>query len=75
MYNEETNARNFLSNSIKSYMQTIFHDSDVDTQEKMIAGVMAFMQVNYYKEPYLPFNFEIIEDIEKEKKKWWQFWK
>lgn len=65
-------SRKQLKIALRNYMKVALHDDDDEWCEKMFAGVLAFIFVNYYKEPYLPHNFEIIEE---KQKKWYEFWK
>lgn len=69
---ERINARNHLVEAVLEYCRVFFHDDDKDYNEKFVAGVMAFLHVNYYGEMYRPVVG--VEDVTEEKR-WWQFWK
>lgn len=69
--NQAELVRNQLAEAIQNYCGTVFDDNDTFYNERLVAGVQAFLQVNYYKEMYLPLiGIETVEN-----KKWWQFWK
>ena len=63
-------SRQDLINAIKYYLSSIYKESDEEYMEKMIAGVLAFIAVNYFQEPYYP-----VIGVEEVKKHWWEFWK
>lgn len=63
-------ARNELSLAIHEYCKVVLKDNDYYYNERLIAGVQAFLQVNYYREMYMP-----VVGVEIADKKWWEFWK
>lgn len=63
-------ARNELSLAIHEYCKVFLKDNDYYYNERLIAGVQAFLQVNYYREMYMP-----VVGVEIADKKWWEFWK
>jgi len=70
---ERLNARNHLTESVLEYCRVFFNDDDKDYNERFVAGVMAFLHTNYYREPYMPVVG--LKDVEEAKKRWWEFWK
>lgn len=69
---EKLNARNHLIESVREYVRVFFEEGDPAYVEKYVAGVMAFLHVNYWKEPYMPVD---AYPVEEESKPWYQFWK
>lgn len=63
-------ARNELATGIQKYCRTILKDDDHFYNERLVAGVQSFLQVNYYREMYMP-----VVGVEIADKKWWEFWK
>lgn len=63
-------ARNELSLAIHEYCNVILQDNDFYYNERLVAGVQAFLQVNYFREMYMP-----VVGVEIADKRWWEFWK
>lgn len=68
---ERLNARNQLTQAVLEYIRVFFNDDDKEYSERLVAGAMAFLQVNYYKDIYYPVIG--VEEV-KIKKHWWEFW-
>lgn len=64
-------ARDRLSESVHNYCNVVFKDDDFSYNERLVAGVQAFIQINYYKESYFP----VVGVEQYEEKKWYEFWK
>ena len=66
-------TRENLATSLSMYLEDVYGVRDREEQERIISGVLAFIVVNIYKEPFYPVIG--VEDYEEEQKKWSQFWK
>jgi hypothetical protein len=65
-------SRNNLGVALENYLRSLqWYDTEEDF-ERLFAGVLAFIWVNLYKEPYHPIYFD---QIEEKPRKWWQFWR
>jgi len=66
--------RNGLAVALREYLKSanLYHLNDEEEFERLFAGVLAFIWVNLYKEPYQPIYFD---QIEENPRKWWQFWR
>lgn len=69
---KKQNTRNNLARAIHEYCSVFFDETDEQYNERLIAGVMAFLQANHYRECYM-FVSGVDEVIQE--KKLWQFWK
>jgi hypothetical protein len=52
----ENNIKQNLEDAVKKYMDRFMNTYNVEDQERMIAGIYAFMWTEWHKEPYLPVN-------------------
>lgn len=67
---EPTEPRERLRQAVNNYMATVLGNYDEDTNERIYAGVLAFIHTLWFGEPYPFMMYGAIEE-----KKWWQFWK
>jgi len=63
--------RKILYGDLKEYVFEKYRIQDEDEIEKIFSGVLAFIAVQIYHEPY---EVLMIKNTT-ETKKWWQFWK
>ncbi len=64
--------RENLISCISDYLEHYYSVREDDAKEKIIAGVLAFIAIQEFGEPYVPLIG--VEHYE-EPKKWWEFWK
>lgn len=68
---DEENPRDSLYFALRRYLK-VNPSMDDEEIERIFAGVLAFIWVNLWGDPYQPVY---MYPTEEEPKKWWQFWK
>jgi len=69
----EENPRDSLRIALDRYLnESRIHYFDGEEVERLFVGMLAFVWVNIWGEPYEPIYMDPVEET---LKKWWQFWK
>lgn len=63
-----------LKNALRIYIEQVFYSgmdkADREEIDRLFAGILAFIHVNMWEQPYLP-----VQTVTDEPTKWWEFWK
>lgn len=63
-----------LRDALRIYIEQVFYSgidkADREEIDRLFAGILAFIHVNMWEQPYLP-----VQTVIDEPTRWWEFWK